>query len=370
MIKKVAIIGRGTAGSIVANKLSNQDCEVVWYYNPDKKPQPVGEGTTGTFPQHLSQSYGMLFSDMEEAFDATVKLGIHYERWNNVDRFVHGFGSFVHGMHFNAGKFQDYAFEHASKLPHIKVIDKAVTEDEIDCDYIFNCSGRPTSYEGYRKPKYIPVNTAYVTQCFWDKPEFFYTKTIAMKWGWVFMVPLKNRCSVGYLFNRNICSLDTVKEDVQRVFDWYNLTPSDVTNHIEFDNYVKEQIITERTAYLGNAGFFLEPMEATTIDSILHAANRGLHTMYVPSEAHTVNSEMQKFFIDVEQFIMLHYAAGGSEESPFWEYAKERGIACLKDTKGKQPLVPHFETYFGVDSYKQNIKGLGLPVTMENIHVC
>jgi len=345
-------------------------CEIEWYYTSDKKPQPVGEGTTHTFPAHLEQTYGMTFSEMEEAFDATVKLGIHYERWNNVDRFTHGFDAAVHGMHLNAGKFQEYAFNSALILPNVTAIDKAATEDEIDCDYIFNCSGRPASYKGYRKPKYIPVNTAYVTQCFWDAPQFFYTKTVAMKWGWVFMVPLRNRCSVGYLFNRDICSLDTVKEDVQRVFDWYKLQPSDVINHIEFDNYVKEQIITERTAYLGNAGFFLEPMEATTIDGILRAANAGMQAMLTPRDTRKMNGEMQKFFGDVEQFIMLHYAAGGSEDSPFWEYARERGEACLKDMEGKQPLTDQTETYFCPKSYQQNLKGMSLNIQMEHIHVC
>lgn len=369
-VKKVAILGRGTAGAIVANKLLGFSCEIEWYYTSDKKPQPVGEGTTSSFPEHLEHTYGMTFSEMEEAFDATVKLGIHYERWNNVDRFTHGFHAAVHGMHFNAGKFQDYAFNSALNLPNVTAIDKAVTEDEIDCDYVFDCSGRPVSYEGYRTPKYIPVNSAFVTQCFWDTPQFYYTKTVAMKWGWVFMVPLQNRCSVGYLFNRDICSLDTVQEDVQRVFAWYGLNPSDVTNHIAFNNYVKEQIITKRTAYLGNSGFFLEPMEATTIDSILQGANKGIQAMRAPQDASRMNREMQNFFVDVEQFIMLHYAAGGSEDSPFWDYAKERGDACLKDTEGKHPLNQDSKTYFCQKSYQQNIKGLRLDIPTEYFHVC
>ena len=52
--KKLAIIGNGTAGCLSSAFFNrNMDWEVEWYFDPNIKPQSVGEGSTIPLPFSL-----------------------------------------------------------------------------------------------------------------------------------------------------------------------------------------------------------------------------------------------------------------------------------------------------------------------------
>lgn len=46
----------------------------------------------------------------------------------------------------------------------------------------------------------------------------------------------------------------------------------------------------------------------------------------------TANENYARFIQETEAMIMLHYFAGSRYESKFWNYAEERGIACIENT--------------------------------------
>ena len=52
-------------------------------------------------------------------------------------------------------------------------------------------------------------------------------------------IPLQNRCSIGYMYNNKINSLEEVKEDVKNIFEEFNLQPSETTNAFSFKNYYR-----------------------------------------------------------------------------------------------------------------------------------
>lgn len=373
MVKKATIIGRGTAGTLAYLKMlklrsqSNAPLEIDWYYDSATKAMAVGEGTTPTIPKLLSGISGLSVGTDMQKLDARPKHGIEYENWGKSD-FVHPFGMGHHGIHFNASKFQEYVFENCTREPEVSLIDAKVSHDAIDSDVIIDCTGAPKSFEDYNTPKYIPVNAVHVTQCSWpNEPQGLYTKTIARPWGWVFVIPLSSRCSVGYLYNHEITSLDAVKADVENVFDDLGVTPTNVTNSFHFNNYVRKKLIDGRVAYAGNSGFFLEPMEATTldcVDRVLSCINHGpLQELWNPF-LHTL-------FKEVEYFIMMHYAAGSKWNNEFWDFATGRGrlameeamsIPFFKDlyTAGSPAQDTAYDVYFGAESYMLNREGLGL----------
>ena len=98
----------------------------------------------------------------------------------------------------------------------------------------------------------IPVNNAYVTQCNWGNIRLDHSLTIARPYGWVFGIPLQNRVSIGYLFNDKFNTVEDIKEDVKYIFERFNLTPTDKTNHIKFSNYYRKENFTNKMAYAGN----------------------------------------------------------------------------------------------------------------------
>ena len=378
MLKKATVIGRGTAGTLAYLKLlnlrSNTDgpLEIEWYYDSATKAMAVGEGTTPTFPKSLYSVAGLSMGTDMHKLDARPKIGIEYENWGKSN-FVHPFNMGHHGIHFNASKFQQYVFENCTNEPDVSLIDANVSHAQIDSDVIIDCTGAPKTFEDYDIPKYIPVNAVHVTQCSWpDGPKGLHTKTIARPWGWVFVIPLLTRCSVGYLYNRNITSLEQVKADVENVFEELGVIPTSTTNSFPFNNYVRKKLIDGRVVYAGNSGFFLEPMEATTLDCV----DRVLNCIDRNPPNEFFNPFLKLLFQEVEYFIMMHYAAGSKWKNEFWDFATERGRLAMEEARsipffndlytiGRPTHDVAYQLYFGSESYKINQDGLGLSPSPE-----
>ena len=210
---------------------------------------------------------------------------------------------------------------------------------ELDTDFVIDCSGRPSDLSGYNVRNEIPVNAVSVTQCYWDGARFTQTLTIARPYGWVFGIPLLNRCSIGYLYNKDINTLEEVQEDVKNIFEEFRLEPSQDGNKFAFGNYTKKQNFTDRVAYNGNASFFLEPLEATSMavmTRINHWALRVFLGQITPEQANQkYNDELDQ----VSNMIMLHYFAGSSFETPFWTEAQNRANTYLSNARSNQQFV-------------------------------
>ena len=196
--------------------------------------------------------------------DGNYKRGIYKENWGKVNKYFHHlFPIGSYGLHFNAKKVQELIFDKIKDQVSIK--EGSFSAEELDADYVIDCSGK-------RNPNSVSlnmtVNSVFITQCYWDKPEFDYTLTIARPYGWVFGIPLQNRCSIGYLYNKDINSLEEVQEDVKNIFSEWNLTPSDTTANFDFDSYYTPNNFSDRIIYNGDASFFLEPLEATTTSNV------------------------------------------------------------------------------------------------------
>jgi tryptophan 7-halogenase len=376
--KKIAIIGKGTAGCLsylkalqIKNTQKHLGVEIDWYYDSATTPLSVGEGTTPHFARHL-ESFGVFSTTNDlDKVDGRPKIGIEYQNWGKKD-FVHPFGFGMHGVHFNANKFQDLVFNEHTAKENVTLHDKNVSHGDIDSDVIIDCTGKPKSLDNYDIPKYIPVNAVHVQQCKWlNEPKYLHTKTIARPWGWVFVIPLTSRCSVGYLYNKDITPLNAIKTDIEEVIASLDVEKTTVTNSFQFDNYVRKELFDGRVAYAGNSGFFLEPMEATTLDSVFRVIHCIDHKIDNDGFNDTYNWHMKRFFQEVEYFITMHYAAGSKWNNEFWDFAQERGIRAVEEAKKDKffgpvirghaaPNTSKYVPYYCQYSWKSNVEGLGL----------
>lgn len=329
-MKKITIIGAGTAGVLAATHFSKwaKGYEVELCFDSNIKPQPVGEGSTLALPVTLMENIDFYHNDLND-IDGTLKTGIAKVNWGDdgAQNFEHTFPPPTVSYHFSAGKLQSYIL---NKLKDkIKIVDTNVTHDSIDADYVFDCSGKPENYDSFNMSEYISVNAVHVTQCFWEYPRFNSTLTIARPYGWVFGIPLKNRCSIGYLYNHNINTLEEVKEDVKNVFAEYNLEPSGTTNSFTFKNYYRKNNFLDRVIYSGNASFFLEPLEATSISAMVLIQRLAIDMWILGRSKESANNAYLYELESIETMIAMHYYAGSKFNTPFWEFAKERGERCM-----------------------------------------
>jgi hypothetical protein len=382
-MKKLAIIGRGTAGSLAAaNFLRYTDYEIDWYFDNHIKPQAVGEGSNLFLPKELHDCLNFEHHDLSK-LDGSFKASIYKEGWANGQGFHHTFPPALVSYHLNANKLQDYILSIVRLNPRITIKEQNISHNEIDSDFILDCSGRPQDYEEFHFSEYIPVNSVYVNQCYWDHPRFQYTLTIARPYGWVFGIPLQNRCSIGYMYNNSINNLDEIKEDIKHIFEQYNLTPSQDTNSFSFKNYYRKQNFYDRVVYNGNASFFLEPIEATSI-GMMGLINKNSSDLF--NKINTVQNYNYRYHTtlkEIETMIMLHYFAGSIYDTEFWSYAKDMGTKCMIESL-TQKKYKSYRTFiemvnsddindtkqFGtwtVKSFKQNIIGLGIKEKLDNL---
>jgi hypothetical protein len=331
-MKKLAVVGRGTVGSLaVIHFLSYTKWDIDWYYDSSIPTTAVGEGTTLAVPRMLFDSVlGYISRDLYD-MNGTPKLGIWKENWGSGETFFHAFPINEIGIHMNAIEFQDKVFLDLKDNPRVKFIDQNVTDPEsLPADYVMMCTGSPKKDpSAYDIKQSIAHNTAYVTQCYWDAPRFSHTLTLAKEWGWVFGIPLQNRCAIGYIFNREITDLDTIKESVKEVFEEYKLTPSENTNYLEFFNYSRKQNFTPKVVYNGNASFFLEPMEATSTSMANHVNRIAFDLWCGTFTVEDAQSHYDKYLNQIENMIALHYIKNDVYSTEFWKLAKDKSTNHL-----------------------------------------
>lgn len=332
MLKKLTVVGRGTVGCLsVAHFLRYTNLNIDWIYDPSIPTASVGEGTTVNFPISLNNTFGWNWEDIK-SFGATPKLGLYKENWSSQSgSFYHSFNSGTTGIHFNATKFQEKAFNQLKTSNRVNLIECNIKDYEnLDSDYVLVCAGSPKNTKEFITHDEIPVNSAYITQCYWDTSRFLETLTIARPYGWVFGIPLQNRCSIGYLYNKNINSIEDIKSDVQEVFKQFNLNPSDNTNNIHFNNYSRKINYTDRIAFNGNSSFFLEPLEATSL-VLAETFNRlAFDVWFSGFSVADANFSYSREIKDVKSMINLHYMAGSCFKTSFWNTSKEVSDSYIK----------------------------------------
>lgn len=386
---KVAVLGKGTAGTQALIHLNRflPDVDITWYFDPSKPAQSVGEGSTLDFPRNLYNNMGFFHEDLRKV-SGTFKTGIYKENWGNTGKsFFHHFNPPETAYHFSAVELQEYIYQ--KMKGQVTIIEKSVNSEEVDADFILDSSGRPESFDDFEISRYIPVNAAHVIQSSWEYPQFDYTLTIAGKHGWIFGIPLQNRLSVGYIYNSDISSEEDLVEEMSEVFDRYGLSPASEPNRLKFKNYYRKQNYSRggALAHNGNASFFLEPLEATSVGT-MDLVNRAAFDIWTGEKSfHQANGEYLEFMHQTELVIMMHYAAGSAFKTDFWEFAQEKGIKKLEDSKTDMQLkkvldlssqikearfspgINSVREYgpWWVGSFVENINGLGLQSRINKI---
>jgi hypothetical protein len=386
MMKKITVIGHGTAGSLSAVHYSHfakqQGYEVQWVYDPNIKPQAVGEGTTADVPDMLNRYMQFRWSDLE-AINGNFKTGVRKIGWTKEGSdFNHVFPPPLSSMHFNANKLQQFIENKVKELyPDTKIIQANVKHSELDADYIVDCTGKPSWETGeVIEADFVYVNAVHVTQCYWPNAKFTDTLAIARPYGWVFAIPLTNRCSIGYMYNHDLNTLDEVKEDVKQIFKDWGLVPSQDTNSFHFSNYVRKQNFKDRVTYNGNASFFLEPMEATSISTIMNINNFADTRVFGKrADLDQINMWYHHLLNSQKAIINFHYMNGSIYDTPFWKIAEEKSNLFIDGMLMQDPVlvdiikasydnsIHNADTYKGkwygvwpVSSFKLNFDGLRL----------
>ena len=206
-------------------------------------------------------------------------------------------------------------------------------------DFFFDCSGFKRELIGkhFNSPwkdyqKYLPVKTAIPFQL--PQEEFYivpYTRATALKYGWVWRIPLQNRYGAGYVFDSNYITPDQAKQEVEE----YLGHEVDVIKTINFRAGTYEKIWINNCIAIGLSTGFTEPIEATSLWIAMIILQKikdsGYLGMLKPSNA--IVDEFNKTMLDrndsILAFLQAHYLTT-RKDSDFWrDFRKNNPLTDL-----------------------------------------
>lgn len=357
-LQKVAVVGRGTAGAMAAANVSHllptASHELHHIYDSRIPVIGVGEGSWPSLVPHLHELTNLPHGKIQQHLNGTRKYGVAFEGWGKRQHdFIHYFTpqQVSYAYHLSADLLGGL-LEESTDAIHIDTNVRAIKRTEEGAivefedrapetyDLVFDARGFPKelSPEEHIDVSFIPTNMAVIRRC----PAIIkvddgnpaieptYTRAIARPHGWVFVIPLTVHTSYGYIFNRDVSSLEQVESDFDELLESDGVDEFEQRAVIPFPNFVHRQIYDGAIARVGNAGAFMEPLEATAIvlaqmqiGMILQTRmNRSIDTL--GNDFPMVNRFLISSVLRCGLFVGWHYSVGSIFDSDFWRFAREQ----------------------------------------------
>ena len=202
---------------------------------------------------------------------------------------------------------------------------------DFDCDFVFDCSGFAKLIVGkYYRTRWssfkdvLPVDKAIVFKQPVEKDVKPYTQSIAMKYGWMWKIPIQDRIGVGYVFDSNYLNDEDAMYEAQQFLG----QPLENVRTVPFDSGSHEQFWVKNCISVGLGSNFIEPLEATSLDMVvtqLKMLKNFLNHIfkYNKRSVDTYNSIIATGVEGVSHFIYLHYITK-RKDTTFWSSFQER----------------------------------------------
>jgi tryptophan halogenase len=200
----------------------------------------------------------------------------------------------------------------------------------IEGDLFLDCSGfrgllieqtLKTGFEDWSK--WLPNDRAIAIPCESSDDEQPLTRATARAAGWQWRIPLQHRVGNGYVYSSAHISDDEALATLLANLDGAPLADP---NPLRFTAGHRKQAWVKNVVAIGLAGGFLEPLESTSIHLIQSGLAR-LMTMFPTrawseSEVRRYNERTVEEYIDIRDFLVLHYNATERNDTPYWDYCR------------------------------------------------
>ena len=364
-LRKIAVVGRGTAGALAAASVTRQhpdgDHELHHIYDSRIPVIGVGEGSWPSLVPLLQQLTGLPHGAIQQRLNGTRKYGVAFEGWGRRDRdFIHYFTpqEVSYAYHLSADVMGDLLQE-ATNARHVDARVRSITRVDGGAqvafegraperyDLVFDARGFPKEPhpDEHIDIAFIPTNTAVIRRCpaiieaqpGQPVPLHTYTRAVARPHGWVFVIPLTVHTSYGYVFNRNLTDLAEVEADFDALLEADGVAEFEQRAVIPFPNFVHRQVFDGAIARVGNAAAFMEPLEATAI--VLAQLQIGMVLQirlnrpieHLERDAVVVNRFLINNVLRSGLFVGWHYSLGSRFDSEFWRYACDQAWPQHRD---------------------------------------
>lgn len=166
---------------------------------------------------------------------------------------------------------------------------------------------------------FLPCDRAVAVPCTLQGETDPITRSTARPAGWQWRIPLQHRIGNGHVYSSAHMSDD---EATAMLLDNLDGEPLSEPNHLRFTAGHREQAWKKNVVALGLAAGFLEPLESTAIHLVQAGIARLLTlfptTAFSQVEIDQYNKENAQDYLDIRDFLVLHYIATERDDSSFW----------------------------------------------------
>jgi len=206
---------------------------------------------------------------------------------------------------------------------------------QLNADLFVDCSGfigllgkqalkKPFTY--YSDTLYNDAAVAIATPKTAKSTTQYQTRSIALKYGWQWEIPLTSRVGNGYVYSSQFCSKDDAENELRQTLQ---MDDGDA-RHLKMEVGRLNEHWQGNCLSIGLSQGFIEPLEATALMLVQYALHH-----FIDSWQHTVtpllaqpayNKEMNRMFDGIRDYIAAHYYLNTRTDSPYWQ-------ACRNDIK-------------------------------------
>jgi tryptophan halogenase len=415
MIKKVLVLGGGSAGFIAAINLKAKapQLDVLVVRSKELGIIGVGEGSTVGLPPYLHRYIGMDTKEFYAVAKPVWKLGIRFVNWGPRSHFHYTFAAHFmvrwNEMKKHAGYYMfdddmiytnmnsslmeanrafvrrpdgapDLKFDWAYHLENhdyvnfletyatrigVRILDDTVEHVKQDerghvsalvlksgntetADLYVDSSGFFSLLLGKTlKEPYISFKpTLFCDRAVvggWDRPEGEpiqpYTVAETMDAGWAWRIDHEHRINRGYVYSSSFIS----DEAAEREFRTKNPKVGP-TRIVKFLTGRYERAWVKNVCAVGNAGGFVEPLEATSLAAIADQcqvmSDVLLDSDFDPSESQIKHFNNRQAFKwdNIRRFLGVHYKYNTALDTEFWRAAREK-----TDLYGAEEVVEYYQ---------------------------
>jgi tryptophan 7-halogenase len=204
----------------------------------------------------------------------------------------------------------------------------------IEGDLFIDCTGfRALLIDGTLGSKFedwthwLPNDSAIAIQTRSVRPAVPYTLAIAHDCGWRWRIPLQHRTGNGIVFCSRYLDKDAALERLLNDIEGDTLTQPNV---LRFKAGVRPLQWVRNCVAVGLSSGFMEPLESTSIHLMQRAVLRLIRMLPLAQVSERdileFNDQMLQDYLQIRDFLILHYKATDRRDSEFWRYCADMEI--------------------------------------------
>lgn len=298
---------------------------------------------------------------------ANTKFALHLDS-SLAGQYLRRFAE-ARGVKRTVGTVEQVVSNDGIAISHIMLSDGRT----ISADFFIDCTGfkglliEQSLNAGYEDwSEYLPCNKAVTVQTENTQTIRPYTLATAREAGWTWNIPLQHRSGNGYVY----CDKFISDEQAMRtLLSCIEGNPINQPRIIPFTTGLRKQPWKGNCLSLGLAQGFLEPLESTAIHLVTKSL--ALFIRLFPSKEsnplliNEFNRRIKQDYVEIRDFLILHYCSTERTDSAFWRWCKNMPIPESLQHKidlfsFSGALIPGVEELFQPSSWYAVFDGLGL----------